>query len=529
MTKFLLALIAVLATVGPAFAQTGRILVMPFENTTRESRIFWLSEASAVLLADDLNLLGADAITREERRQAFDRLQVPPAASLTHATVIRLGQLVGAGQVVVGTLQLHDEALVVQARSIALETGRITSSITERAPLGDLFDIFERVARRLGAPSSRSTEEVRRENPPVAAFENYIKGLLAETPETAIAYLNAALKIQSTFDRARLTLWRVYEDQGDYDLALRAARGVTSDSRSIPRARFLSGLSLLELKGYDEAFATFEKLADERPTAAVWNNIGVVQLRRGATPQTGLPAYYFNKAAEADATDPDYFFNLGYAYWMARDTQAAIFWLREAVRRNAADGDAHFILGAALASAGNAAEANREKELARRLSSVYLDWEKRPGSDPVPNGLERVKGDVELPHPHGLEEALTGQRDQQELAGFYLDRGRRLYEQEKDREALAELNRALFLSPYRSDAHMLVGRIHLRAGRTRDAIDAFKISLWSEETPEAHAALAEAYVESKDPMTAAAEAQRALALDPASAAARRVLDQVSGR
>ena len=112
---------------------------MPFENVTREGRIFWLSEASAVLLTDDLNALGADAITRQERLQAFERLQVPPAAALTDATVIRIGQLVGAAQVVVGSLQLEGDALVVRARSIALDTGRVQIDVTERGPLPELF------------------------------------------------------------------------------------------------------------------------------------------------------------------------------------------------------------------------------------------------------------------------------------------------------------------------------------------------------------------------------------------------------
>src|SRR4051812_40504993 len=79
----------------------ARVLVMPFENVTREGRIFWITEAAAVLLADDLNALGVSAITRKERQQAFERLQVPPAAVLSDATVIRIGQLVGAAQVVV--------------------------------------------------------------------------------------------------------------------------------------------------------------------------------------------------------------------------------------------------------------------------------------------------------------------------------------------------------------------------------------------------------------------------------------------
>jgi tetratricopeptide (TPR) repeat protein len=157
-----------------------------------------------------------------------------------------------------------------------------------------------------------------------------------------------------------------------------------------------------------------------------------------------------------------------------------------------------------------------EKELARRLSSTYAEWEKRPAAE-VFQPLERIKRDVELPHGSRNEEALSGQRDQQELARFYLDRGRRLYEQENDRDALTELSRALFLSPYQADAHLLVGRIHLRGGRVREAVDALKISLWSTETPEAHAVLAEALMEAGDTASARTEAQRALTLDRARA------------
>ena len=43
--------------------------------------------------------------------------------------------------------------LVVRARSIALDTGRVQADVTERGPLPELFAIFERVARRI-APSS---------------------------------------------------------------------------------------------------------------------------------------------------------------------------------------------------------------------------------------------------------------------------------------------------------------------------------------------------------------------------------------
>ncbi len=217
-----------------------RILVMPFDNTPRDARMFWLGEASAVLLADDLNALGSPAITRDERLQAFERLQVPPAAALTDATVIRIGQLVGAAQVVVGSLQLDGDTLVVHARSIALDTGRVEADVTERGPMPDLFATFERVARRLSPRSSGAggTKAVSQQ-PTLPAFESYIKGLLAETPATAINYLNASLNLQPTFDRARLALWDVQTDQGEHERALEAVKPVAATSPWSRRAQIL--------------------------------------------------------------------------------------------------------------------------------------------------------------------------------------------------------------------------------------------------------------------------------------------------
>jgi len=520
------ALVIGAATGVAAQSAPGRTLVMPFENITREGRIVWLGEASAVLLTDELNALGGNAITREERRAAFKQLQIPQSAALTDATVIRVGQLVGASRVVMGTLRLDGDRLVVRARAIGLEAARMQADVTESGALPDLFATFERIAQAL-LPAGGNAN-VAPHHPPIAAFENYVKGMLAETPATATQYLDAALRADPSFDRARLALWEVYDEEGEHAKALAAVSPVNDRSPFRRRARFLGGVSLMNLKRNDEAFSAFKALADERPTAAVFNNLGIIQLRRGGTAQTGMPTYYFNKAADSDPGEADYCFNLGYAYFFERDPAAATYWLRETVRRDPSDGDAHYILGVALTLSNNPTEAAREKELARRLSSAYAEWDKRPAAEPVPKGLERAKDDIEL--PRRIDETLaTGQRDQQELARFYLDRGKRLFAAEQDREALMELSRAIFLSPYSADAHLVVGRIHLRGGRVREAIDAFKIALWSADTAEGHAALGEAYLESKEPDLARAEAERALRLEPSNAAARRVLDTLERR
>jgi tetratricopeptide (TPR) repeat protein/TolB-like protein len=512
----------------------ARILVVPFDNTQRETRLTWLGEASAMLLADELNARGLSAVTRDERVQAFDQLHLPIAASLSRATVIKVGQLLGASEVIAGSFRLEGDELIVDAHSIRIEVGRLESPITERAPLKDLFGIYDRLARRLSGGARRSGPAV--SPPPPGAFEKYIKGLLAESAATQATFLESAITESAGFDQARLALWDVRTEQGDHSAALAAVKPVPATSPFSSRAQLRIGLSLLELKDYPGAAGTFTKLIDPQilktttpppaHLAPVLNDLAIVQLRRGASADAGSAIYYLTRATDADPEQVDYQFNLGYAYLLDRNYKAALYWLREALRRDVTDADAHYLLARALQATGSDVEAARERDLARQLSSRYEGVERNPRD--VPAGLERLRLDLDAPGAirPGLAIANSAQRDQRELASFHLDRGRRLFEQEQDREAMVELRRAVYLSPYEAGAHLLMGRIHLRAGRPEDAIDALKISIWSDDSVPARIALAEAYLASKNPAAARTELQRALTLDPSSSEAKRLLDTI---
>ena len=283
----------------------------------------------------------------------------------------------------------------------------------------------------------------------------------------------------------------------------------------------------MELRQFDEAFGVLKALSESQPSAAIFNNLGVIQIRRGAS-ESGRPIYFFTKAAEAEPDDPDILFNLGYAYALDRDPQGAIYWLREALRRNPADGDAHVVLAAALDSSGSTVEAARERELAAQLSTDHADLAARP--DRLPRDLERVRQDMDPGRGSLIDRAITttAQRDQRELAQFHLERGRRLFEAEQDREAAIELRRAVFLSPYEAEAQLLLGRIDLRGGRPQDAVAALKISIWSRDTAPARVALADAYLRLKDTASAKVHVQKALALDPTSAEAAALLKRIEG-
>jgi tetratricopeptide (TPR) repeat protein len=513
---------------------SARILVVPFENTQRETRLTWLGEASAMLLADELNARGLAAITRDERVQAFEQLHLPVAASLSRATVIKVGQLLGASEVIAGAFRMAGDQLVVEAHSIRIEVGRLAQPATERGSLKDFFAIYDRLARRLSAGAPRTTPAI--VPPPPGAFESYIKGLLAESAATQATFLESAINEFPGFDQARLALWDVRNEQGDHAAALAAVRPVAPGSPFAARAQLRIGLSLLETRDYAAAAAAFTRLLDPQilkttapppaRLAPVLNDLGIVQLRRGASADAGSAVYYLTRAADADPEQVDYQFNLGYAYLIDRNHKAALYWLREAVRRDVTDADAHYLLARALQATGSDVEAARERDLARQLSSKYE--EERVPRDTVPAGLERLRMDLDSPATVRPTQAIasSAQRDQRDLAAFHLDRGKRLFEREQDREAMAELRRAVYLSPYEAAAHLLIGRIHLRAGRPADAIDTLKISIWSEDSAAARIALAEAYLAAKNTAAAHAELQRALTLDPSSSDARRLLETI---
>jgi tetratricopeptide (TPR) repeat protein len=496
----------------PAAPET---LVMPLDNPAHEPTLHWLAEGSAVLLAEYLERYGGLAVSRDERVAAFNRLQLPSAAALSHATVIKVAQIVGATEVVIGTYDLAGDELTVRARRIRLDTWHMAPEIVERGPLTDLFRIYEAVARHLrgAAPAAAApAPEPGTLLTSLSAFEWYVKGLVAESAALQRSYLEQAAKAAPAEDRIKLAMWRVHTDAGNHELALAAAADVAASSLQSRAARYLAARSQIELRRYDDAFTTLEALQRETRLPEVLNALGVVQLRRGAPAQTGRPAYYFNQAAQANRADPDYFFNLGYAYWIDKDPPAAMYWLREAVRLDPADGDAHLVLAAALQQSGHHAEAARERELAVRLSGS------RDAAGEVPPGLERLKEFLDRPTSRvNASLASADQRDQAELAVHHLDAGRRAFGREADREAEQELRRALYLSPYLAEAHLLLGRVYLRGGRPADAIQAFRIALWSEETVEGHVRLAEAYVAAQDLPAAREEVARALRLDPNSA------------
>ncbi|MFO7693024.1 MAG: hypothetical protein R6V57_08075, partial [Vicinamibacterales bacterium] len=314
-------LLAVLIAGGAAAAapaQTppgGRVLVMPFENASKQARLAWLGEGASILLTGEIEGIGVHVMSRDERLRAFERLQVPPRAQLSRATVVRIGEVVGAGDVVVGSFDLDADLLTLRARRINLASGRLDPERSVRGALGGTEELFARLAARLwdddegvrapgAAAGSRTAHVV-----PMSAFESYVKGLLADAPAAQVPLLAKAIQIRPDYAEARVALAQAHAAAEHYRGAIEALAPVGEASPLKAEAMLLTAVAHLHLREYQAAWQTLTALHARAPSALVLNDMGVTRLR-SAAPLSGSrrPAWYFSQARTLDPLDPDYLF-----------------------------------------------------------------------------------------------------------------------------------------------------------------------------------------------------------------------------
>ena len=167
----------------------------------------------------------------------------------------------------------------------------------------------------------------------MAAFEPYVKGLVAETPEAQVPLFTKAIRLKPDYDEARIALAQAHSAAGSYRAAIEALAPVREASPAWVDAQLLTAVAQIELREYPAAWQTLAALHARAPSALVLNDMGVVRMRPSAPlPGSGRATWYFSQARTLDPLDPDYLFNLGYAYWLEGDPPAAGYWLREAVR-----------------------------------------------------------------------------------------------------------------------------------------------------------------------------------------------------
>ncbi len=450
--------------------------------------------------------------------------------------MIRVGELVGASEVVFGEVRLGRSSRCA-SRAIDLQTSRQLPDVADEAALADLFRAVraassERLAHDARPPRHGAAPAA--PPSPLEAFENYVKGLVAATPAAQQRFLETRDDAGAARrPRSCTALWAVYTEQG---AARQGARGgqrrAAPTRRYATRARFDVALSLIELKRFDGAFKELTALvrrSGARPPCRTRS--ASCSCGAAARPSRRPATRYFERAVErgsrrtpttssTSATRARSRRRGGRAALAARDRPARRRRRRRAPRHErGARGDRPHRRGAARARARAAA-----RHVARDAAGERVG-EGPAGARAARDGARRgrARSTPRIANP--------AQRDQQDTARVSpARRPAASWRRSSDREAIE-----------RAAARDLSGAVRRRAApAARPAVSARRTArrgdrrvqgrdLVPRDAPPRASRSARALLESGDKDAARREAERALVLAPdARAEARELLKKTGG-
>jgi len=214
-------------------------------------------------------------------------------------------------------------------------------------------------------------------------MESYTRGLLAQTPEQRQRFFLQAAHLDEHYSQPAFQLGKAYWAGKDYQVAATWLARVEASKPHYLETQFFLGLCRYHTGDFGGAEQAFKIVADSVPLNEVYNDLGTAQSRQN---HNDAAIASFQKALEGDSSDPDYHFNLGYAYWKAGKFTEAAASLRAAAARNPADAEATLLLGRALQREGP-----------------------RPG-DPRSDARERLKTNYEETAYRQLQAELLGKK-----------------------------------------------------------------------------------------------------------------------
>jgi Tfp pilus assembly protein PilF/TolB-like protein len=501
---FLLLLIlplgAALAQSTSATSQT--LLVLPFENSSKAPGLEWIGESFPEVLGGRMRSASLYIVPREDRTYAFDHAGIPANLHPSHATLFRIGEELDVDYMVWGHYGFDGQTLSAEARILDVKHLQLSAPINESGPLNALISIQAALAWDLLKSMNPAYEVTRNEfladSPPIRldAFECYIRGLVATSRTEKIRKFREALRVNPTYTQAQLQLGRTYFSARDYEPAAAAFARIPRSDPAAREASFYAGLAYYYSGEFEKAESAFSYLASLFPLTEVYNNLGVVEARRGKK----NPVEYFQKAVQADDHDADYRFNVGLTLYKAGDSAGAARQLQEALKLRPGDSEARGLLDLSIGKTDASSHPRLPQE---RIKGNYDESSFRQLAMEIQNMTETRLANTD-PHAH---------------AAYHVEHGHDLLERRFVVDAGRQFREAIGLDPNNAAAHAGLAAVleasNDPAGARREA----NIALGLQPLAEAYLVLARLDLRDNNPQAAAANVEHVLALQPANAAA----------
>jgi TolB-like protein/Flp pilus assembly protein TadD len=358
-------------------AHLTSIVVVEFENLSRDEASDWLATGLAETLAADLRRLPSMRVASRDRTRAMIRELSGTAVAGSGGSHLDLGRKMGADWVVTGSYQQAWGRLRITPQLLGVESGDIVPIDKTDGTWDDIFELQDRVtntvieALKLKVDPNVLEQAVAPEPRLLEAYEHYSRG------RRGLYQLG-----RGTLEQARQHFERALELEPDYAMAhsgLGAAHAM----------RFIARTSAEDLRAARAHLERARELDPELPEPYPW--LCYVYIREGRLPEA-LQAGQRGVQLLPDLAHAQYF--LAGVYLIsyeagAGDYQSAANHLREAARIDPSWQATWYVLGSVALINGN-------YERAEAFSRVLLQLNRRETGAVRFIGAEVVLGAVEL-------------------------------------------------------------------------------------------------------------------------------------
>jgi len=500
----------------------GRVvLVLPFDNRSGQPNLDWIGDSFPDTLNQRLTSAGFFTLSTDDRQFALDHLGLPVDFKPTRATTIRIAQTLDANFVIVGSYTVSKGRINVQAQVLNVDMLSLSQPLVDSSDLPRLFDVENSVAWAIAKNLdphfnvARQTFLSASGGVPLSAFENYIRGISAASPQEQIKRLQMAIALTPNYPAALLALGKAQFTQRDYDHAAATLAKVPHSDRRALEAGFYLGLARFNSGKYADAEAAFAFVASRLPLPEVVNNQGVAASRQG---HNAVPL--FQRASTADPNDADYHYNLAVALLRQGDFAGAQREVDETLKLRSTDSEA-VLLKARIRSGRSlkptpATAPKADDAKAAAPSSDDSDF------DPLER-IRRTYSEASFRQAAFQLDQMRAMRladlPPAKQAAEYTQSGNDYLAQGLIPEAEQEFQAAITADPSSAAAHTGLAQVREHTGNLDDARTEAQTSLRLHPNVAAYLVLAKIELQAKQMDASASDVSNALKIDPKDPAA----------
>jgi len=506
-------------------ADTGGrvVLVLPFDNRSGQPALGWVGDSFPDTLNQRLASAGFLTLTREDRQYALDHLGLPIDFRPSRATTIRIAQNLDADFVIVGSYNVTNGRIAVQAQVLEVKNLKLSAPLQDSSELNRLFDVENAVAWKVARQIdphfnvAQQTFLAASGGVQLSAFENYIRGTDAPTSQERIKRLQAATATNPNYPAALLALGKAQYDEREYDQAAATFARIPQTDRRALEAGFYIGLSRFNTAKYAEAESAFSFVASRLPLPEVVNNQAVASSRQG---HNAVPL--FQRASTADPNDPDYHYNLAVALFRQGDFAGANREVNSTLKLRPTDSEA--------------AQLKTSISAGRKPPTPAAAATDPPTSTSDFDPLERIRrtyseasfrqAAFQLDQMRAMRLATLPPAEQ---AAEYTRQGHEYLSQGLVPEAEQEFQTAIAADASSAEAHAGLAQVRERSGNAADARAEAQSSIMLRPNVPAYLVLARLDLQTNDAPASASNVSKALKLNPKDSAAQGMRQALQAR